>query len=88
MATIQYVGDGGPDGTVVGKASTSLVAFWGGTPQARPSGTGQADIASTASVSISATQWGFSTSTQATAIVTLVRAMRAALANTGFMAGA
>jgi hypothetical protein len=88
MPTQQYVGDGGPDGTVIGKASTSLVAFWGGTPQARPSGTGQADIASTASVSISATQWGFSTSTQATAIVTLVRALRGALADTGFMAGA
>jgi hypothetical protein len=88
MATIQYIGDSGPDGSIVGKTSTSLVAFWGGTPQAQPSGSGQADIASTAAVSISATQWGFSTSTQATAIVTLVRALRGALADTGFMAGA
>ena len=32
MATIDYIGDNGPDGIVVGKASTALVAFHGSTP--------------------------------------------------------
>jgi len=34
--TIQYLDNGNPDGTVLGKASTDLVAFWGGTPAAQP----------------------------------------------------
>lgn len=85
---VQYIGDNGPDGTVVGQSSASLVAFWGGTPAVRPSGAGQADILSTAAVSVTATQWGYSTSTQATGIVTLLRAIRSALAGSGFMAGA
>jgi hypothetical protein len=33
---IKYLGDGGPDGTVLGKASTDLVGFWGGTAGAQP----------------------------------------------------
>jgi hypothetical protein len=84
---VKQLSDGGPDGVKIGQGSTDLIGFWGGTPVARPSGSGQADIASTAAVSVSATQWGYSTSTQATAIVTLVRALRAAMADSGMMAG-
>lgn len=29
MATIDYIGDNGPDGTVIGKAATNLVGFYG-----------------------------------------------------------
>lgn len=36
MATIQYVTDSGPDGSVVGKTSSSLVGFYGATPVAQP----------------------------------------------------
>jgi hypothetical protein len=32
MPTIDYVGDSGPDGIVVGKAATTLVSFHGATP--------------------------------------------------------
>ena len=88
MATIKQLSDGGPDGTTLGTTSTDKVAFWGGTPAAQPSGAGQADILSTASVSVSATQWGYTTSTQATAIVTLLRAIRTALVANGIIAGA
>lgn len=35
MATINYIGDNGPDGTVIGKAATNLVGFYGGTPVAQ-----------------------------------------------------
>ena len=32
MATIDYVGDSGPDGIVVGKTATTLVGFHGASP--------------------------------------------------------
>jgi hypothetical protein len=32
MATIDYVGDSGPDGVVVGKTATTLLGFHGATP--------------------------------------------------------
>ncbi len=37
MATIKELADGGPDGTRLGATSSALVAFYGGTPVARPS---------------------------------------------------
>jgi hypothetical protein len=37
MATIDYKGDAGPDGTVVGRSATDLLAFHGATPIARAS---------------------------------------------------
>lgn len=39
MATIDYIGDNGPDGMVIGKASTNLVGFYGATPVARQAAT-------------------------------------------------
>lgn len=74
---------------VFGNASTDTVAFYGAaTPQAQQSGAGQAAVATTAPVSISATQWGFSTSTQALAVITLQNSIRTALVNLGIIAGA
>lgn len=37
MAEYEYVGDGRPDGTVVGRTSTELLGFFGKTPIAQPS---------------------------------------------------
>lgn len=37
MAEYEYVGDGRPDGTVIGRTSSEKIAFYGGTPVARPS---------------------------------------------------
>lgn len=74
---------------VFGNASTDTVAFYGAaTPQAQQSGAGQAAVATTAPVSISATQWGFSTSTQALAVITLQNSIRSALVALGIIAGA
>lgn len=73
---------------VFGNSSTDTVAFYGAaTPQAQQSGAGQAAVASTAPVSISATQWGFSTSTQALAVITLQNELRSALVALGLIAG-
>lgn len=74
---------------VFGNASTDTVAFYGAaTPQPQQSGAGQAAVATTAPVSISATQWGFSTSTQALAVITLQNSIRSALVALGIIAGA
>ncbi len=37
MAEYEYVGDGRPDGTVVGRTSTEKVGFFGKAPTAQPS---------------------------------------------------
>lgn len=70
-----------------GGAATATLGFFGATPVAQPAATNQAAIASTAAVSVSATQWGYSTSTQATGIVTLLTEIRTALVNTGIIKG-
>lgn len=47
MATIKELGDGGPDGTRLGKASTELVGFWGASPVDQPASANQFAITST-----------------------------------------
>lgn len=39
---VQYIGDNGPDGTVVGLAATNLVGFYGKTPVAQRASSVQA----------------------------------------------
>jgi hypothetical protein len=52
MATIKELGDGGPDGTRLGKATTNLVAFWGKTPVDQPADTNQFAVTSAALTTI------------------------------------
>jgi hypothetical protein len=52
MATIKELGDGGPDGTRLGKATTELVGFWGATPVDQPADTNQFAITTTAITTI------------------------------------
>ncbi len=74
---------------VFGNASTDTVAFYGAaTPQPQQSGAGQAAVATTAPVSISATQWGYASSAQALAVITLQNSIRSALVALGIIAGA
>lgn len=61
--------------------------FYGVTPVVQPTTSLQAAPASTAPVSISATQWGFSTSAQAQAVLTLVTQLRADLVTLGIIKG-
>lgn len=63
------------------------LGFYGVTAVIRPTSSNEAAPASTAPVSISATQWGFSTSTQAQAILTLVTQLRADLVTLGLITG-
>jgi hypothetical protein len=42
MPNPKYLGDGGPDGTSVGRSATDLVALYGGTPVAQRAAAAQA----------------------------------------------
>ena len=70
-----------------GGTNTATLGFYGATPASQPTSSNQAAVASTAAVSISATQWGFSTSTQANAAVTLVNQLRSELVTLGIIKG-
>lgn len=72
--------------TILGASTTSLVAFYGSAAVAQPSGAAQAAVTTTAATTT--TPWGFSTSTQADAIVTLVNALRSAAVTLGLIKGA
>lgn len=82
--TVRQLSDGNDDGQCFGQNSVDPIAFFGATATAQPAST--AAITSTAAVSVSATQWGYATSTQATAIVTLLGALHANLKSLGLVA--
>lgn len=77
----KQLSDYGPDGTVLGQAAADLIGFHGtaGTAQVALSAT--AAIATTA-VTTGAATYGY-TSAQATGIINLVNALRAALVTKG-----
>ena len=52
MATIKELGDGGPDGSRLGKTSAELVGYWGKTPVDQPAGTNQFAVTSAALTTI------------------------------------
>ena len=83
----QYLDEGMPDGAILGVTITSKVGFFGLTPVIQPLATNQAAIISYASVSISATQFGYTTSTQATGIVNLLLQLRSDLVALGLIKG-
>jgi len=80
--SVEYIGHNGEDGMCVGLASSEKLGFYGATPAARTDFTAAA-VVTTVAVSTTSNIWGFSTSTQANAIVTLVNEIRAALVTLG-----
>lgn len=74
----KQLSDNNPSGTVLGQSSTDPIGFYGTTPTVRSS-TSIVAPSTTASVTISATQWGYSTSTQADAIAVAVNRLVAQL---------
>jgi hypothetical protein len=83
---INYIGNGCPDGNSIGYDTAEKVSFYGVTPIIQRSGGSQAAVSTTASTSTD--PYGYATSTQATAIVTLVNEIRAALVAIGAISGA
>lgn len=74
------------DGAVIG-TTTGTAGFFGAAVTTRPASASQAAVTTSASVSISATQWGFATSTQADQLVNSHNAIRAALVSLGIIKG-
>ncbi len=68
----------------LGLSSTDTLTFFGATATAQAGST--TAVTGTAAASITATQWGFSTSTQADALIALVRAIHANLISLGLKA--
>lgn len=84
--TATITGNSGyPDGYYVGKAATDYISHYGVTPVVQPSSASQAAVATTAATTT--TPWGFTTSTQANAIVTLVNQIRSDLVTLGLLKG-
>ncbi len=85
---VELLGANASGGMLLGASSAELVGFWGlATPVAQPQMSAAAAVATTAAInsSISSSCFGY-TSAQATAIVTLVNALRAAGVTTGLWA--
>jgi len=85
---VEYLDGGNDDGYVFGKDSSRKIAFYGGTAQTRTTLTNAA-VATTVAVSTTTgaiTSWGFGSSTQANAIVSLVNELRSELVAIGLLA--
>ena len=83
--TYQYLDGTNADGTILGAATTSKVAFWGGTPTTQ--GTAITTVVNTAPVaSSSASAWCYSSSAQALAIITAVNSVITRLQTIGINA--
>jgi len=54
MAEYEYIGDGRPDGTIIGRASTEKLGFYGTAPIVKPTCTFAATSGSTVAASVAA----------------------------------
>ena len=82
MAVV-HLSDGTADGTVLGQTTSDKISFYGATPVVAPTMSASA-VATTVAVSTT-NNWGFSGSTQANAIVSLVNELRADLVTLGLI---
>ena len=82
MSDVQQLADGRPDGTLLGQASTDLIAFHGGTPCDQAA----AITAVGTSVPVAACASFGLTSTQLTALITAVNSIITALQEKGLTA--
>lgn len=83
MATYQYLDSTNADGTILGQSTTSKIGFFGETPTTQPAAV--TAVATTAATSTSSA-FGYTTSTQADAIVTAVNSIITKLQTLGLTA--
>lgn len=83
---VEHLSKGNDDGTTLGQATTDKISFYGVTPIAQRAGAAQAAVGTTAATT--STPWGYGSSTQADAIVSLVNELRAAAVALGLIKGA
>ena len=84
MAIGNQLSDKNPDGTALGQSSTDTISFYGATPVVRYA-TSITAPSTTASVTVNATIWAYSTSTQADAVALSLSRVVAALASYGLI---
>lgn len=82
---VRHLSDGNPSGNTFGQSSSDLISFYNAPPIAQRTNASQAAVGTTASTTT--TPAGYSTTTQANAIVTLVNELRAALVANGLIKG-
>ena len=88
MAVGSYINAKMADGVSLGQSTSDKISFYGVDPIAQRASASQAAVETTTAISTTTTKWGFSTSTQANAIITLVNEIRAALVANGLIKGA
>lgn len=79
----RQLSDGRPDGQVLGQSSTDLIGLWGQTPCDQP---GAIPSVNTTAATSTTNAFGFTTSTQADAIVTTINSILTALRECGMIA--
>lgn len=79
---VKYLGDYGSDGVCMGRAAADKIGFYGATPVVQASTFTSVDT----TAATSSSPYGYSTSTQADAIVTAVNAIITCLENLGLAA--
>ncbi len=81
---VNYITDYNDDGSCMGQAAAEKIAFHGTTPAIQQ--TAPTAVGTTSAVTTALTSWGFTTSTQADAIVTAVNTLRSVLVTYGLIA--
>jgi len=79
---VEFIGNGGPDGTTVGLSATEKVSFYGVTPCDQPVGCAAVGTSVALSCTASTGAYGF-TATQCAAILALLTAVKANLDELG-----
>lgn len=80
---VQYLGDGGLDGTSLGRAATDKIGFYGTTPAVR--GAVSDTAITTAIITTTTNSYGFANTTQGTDLCAIVAEIRTALTNIGLV---
>ena len=82
---VKYVWEWGntADGNYIGRRTTDKIGFYGAAPVVRPTSLAAAAVTTVCSTSTSS--YGFTSSTQAMAVLTLVNDIRAKLVSLGLM---
>lgn len=84
---VYQVGDGNPSGTNMGRAATGeKISFFDATPIIQPTSGDQAAVSTSNPLAISS-GFGFATTAQMTALVTLVNRIRTDLVSLGLLKG-
>jgi len=82
---VEYLTRGNDDGTSLNQSTSDKIAFYNATPVVQPTSSDQAAVGTASATTTSA--FGFATSTQADAIVTLVNRIRTDLVSLGLIKG-